>query len=58
MENMDIPKHKKKVKHNSPKKSNHKHNKIECIVEKNFIYGNKPHKWTMLGWYCSICGKV
>ena len=54
----EIPKYKKKAKPKKHEKSDHKHNKINCIVEKNFIYGNKSHHWTMLGWYCDICGKV
>ena len=58
MNDLEIPKHKKKATHITPKKSNHKHNKIECIVKRNFIYGNKPHTWYMLGWYCDVCGKV
>lgn len=58
MNNSEIPKYRKKAKHNNPKKSNHKHNKIKCIVIKKFTYGNKPHTWNMLGWYCDICGRV
>ena len=54
----EIPKHRKKAKHQPPKKQDHKHNKIKCIVIKKFTYGNKPHTWNMLGWYCDICGKV
>lgn len=54
----EIAKYKKKAKHQSPKKLKHKHNKIECIVEKHFVFGSKPHTWYMLGWYCDICGKV
>lgn len=54
----EIAKYMKKTKHHTPKKLKHKHNKIECIVEKHFIFGNKPHTLNMLGWYCDICGKV
>lgn len=56
--NDEIPKYKKKSKHTPPKKSDHKHNKVKCIVKRNFIYGNKPDTWYMLGWYCPICNKV
>lgn len=55
---IEIPKYRKKANHKPAKKVNHKHNKIKCIVIKNFIYGNKPHTWNMLGWYCDKCGKV
>lgn len=58
MNDLEIPKHKKKAKHNTPKKVNHKHNKIKCIVKRNLTHGNKPDTWHMLGWYCNICGKV
>ena len=58
MNDLEIPKYKKKAKHNTPKKVNHKHNKLKCIVKRNFTHGNKPDTWYMLGWYCDICGKV
>ena len=58
MDTLEVPKYRKKSKHKPPKKLDHKHNKIKCIVLKNFTYGNKPHSWYMLGWYCDICGKV
>lgn len=54
----EIARHKKKSKQHAPKKLDHKHNKIKCIVKRSFTYGNKPHSWLMLGWYCDICGKV
>lgn len=54
----EIAKHKKKSKRTAPKKLDHKHNKIKCIVKYHYTYGNKSNIWFMLGWYCSICGKV
>lgn len=54
----EIPKYKKKAKHQSPKKTDHKHERIDCIVEEHRIYGNKPSVWMMLGWFCPICNKV
>ena len=56
--NNEIPKHKKKAKHNTPKKADHKHKKVECIVEEHRIIQNTPSVWMMLGWHCPICNKV
>lgn len=58
MDILEVPKYRKKANHKHHKKSDHKHNKIKCVVIKKFTYGNKPHSWYMLGWYCDICGKV
>ena len=54
----DIPKYRKKTHKKSTKKSNHKHDKIPCRVHYNSMYGNKIMEYDLLGWYCSICGKV
>lgn len=54
----DIPKYRKKIQKKSVKKSDHKHDKIPCRVHHKSIYGNKVMEYDLLGWYCSICGKV
>ena len=51
----EIASYKKKKKHSNPKKTNHKHIKVQCVV-KNSKRPNNP--LYMLGWYCSICNKI
>jgi hypothetical protein len=53
MDNKEIPKHRKKSKKKTPRKSNHKHE--YKLVEKK--------EWVIEGWFthievCMICGKV
>lgn len=58
----EIPKHKKNTGSNiskAKKKSKHKHQYEECLIQHNFNFpGKEPHVTTDLQSYCIICGKI
>lgn len=57
----EIPKYLKSTESNISKnnrKSKHKHQYEECLIQYNFRYVNKDHLMTSLHSYCAICGKI
>lgn len=57
----DIPKHLKSTESNiskSNRKSKHKHQYEECLIQYNLKYTNKDTLITNLQSYCTICGKI
>lgn len=56
----EIPKYHKTTESNiskSNRKSKHKHQYEECLIQYNFRYANKDHLMTNIHSYCTICGK-
>lgn len=54
-EEIDTPRYRKRAKHASPKKSNHKHDFHPCVYE--YPSSTQATK-TTIGTYCPICGKI
>lgn len=61
----EVPKYKKPTDSNiskSNRKSKHKHQYEECLLQYNFAYNdytnNRTNTSTHLGSYCIICGKI
>ena len=59
----EIPRHKKKSKAKTPKKSQHKHTYKPCVIEYPLDWYKKEHersgeKQFSIGTYCAICGKI
>lgn len=55
----EVPRHQKKKKSNTSdahKKSDHKHEYVECLFE--FTIGKNNNKECAKGEYCKICGKI
>lgn len=58
---LEIPKHFKPTESNiskSNRKSKHKHQYEECLIQYNFNYLRENHIITTLHSYCTICGKI
>lgn len=59
--NQEIPKYLKSKQSNiskSNRKSKHKHQYEECLIQYNFRYANENNLMTYLHSYCTICGKI
>lgn len=57
----EIPKYHKSTESNvskSNRKSKHKHQYEECLIQYNFDFVGKNHLITCLHSYCTICGKI
>lgn len=57
----EVPKYKKQKESNiskSNKKSKHKHQYEECLIQYNFTQYNLNKLMTKLMSYCTICGKI
>lgn len=57
----DIPKYYKTTNSNISKnnrKSKHKHNYKECLIQYQSTFAGKNHLNTRLYTYCTICGKI
>ena len=57
----EIPKHHKSTESNiskSNRKSKHKHQYEECLIQYNFDFAGKTYITTCLHSYCIICGKI
>lgn len=57
----EIPKYYKSAESNvskSNRKSKHKHQYEECLIQYNFDFVGKNHLITCLHSYCTICGKI
>lgn len=57
----EIPKYKKATQSNiskSKKKSHHKHEYAECLLQYDFSYRDRNILMTSLASYCKICGKI
>lgn len=59
----DIPKHKKKARNKTPRKSNHTHIYEPCVLEYPIEWWKKAHERsdkqkTEIGAFCPICGKI
>lgn len=57
----EIPKYLKQKESNiskSNRKSKHKHQYEECLIQYNFNFVGKIHITTSLHSYCTICGKI
>lgn len=60
-QNQDIPKHYKSTKSNiskSNRKSKHKHQYEECLIQYDSTFVGKTNKHTRLTGYCTVCGKI
>lgn len=60
-QNQDISKHYKSTKSNiskSNRKSKHKHQYEECLIQYDSIFAGKTNRHTRLKGYCTICGKI
>lgn len=59
--NQEIPKYKKNTGSNISKiekKSKHKHQYKECLIQYQFSFAGKNNIQTQLCSYCTICGKI
>ena len=57
----EVEKYKKQTESNiskSNRKSKHKHQYNECLIQYNFNFADKIHINTCLRSYCIICGKI
>lgn len=57
----EIPKYKKLTQSNvskSRKKSRHKHQYAECLLQYEFPYRGRNILMTSLASYCTVCGKI
>ena len=57
----EVEKYKKQTESNiskSNRKSKHKHQYNECLIQYNFNFTGKIHITTCLRSYCIICGKI
>ena len=57
----EIPKHLKQKESNiskSNRKSKHKHQYEECLIQYPFIFAGKNYISTCLYTYCTVCGKI
>lgn len=57
----EIPKYLKQKESNiskSNRKSKHRHQYEECLIQYNFRYANNDNLMTTLYSYCTICGKI
>lgn len=57
----EIPKYLKQKESNiskSNRKSKHKHQYEECLIQYDSIFAGKTNRHTRLKGYCSICGKI
>lgn len=57
----DVPKYRKSTDNNiskSNRKSKHKHQYEECLIQYPFIFAGKNHIRIGLYTYCTICGKI
>lgn len=57
----DIPKYLKQKESNiskSNRKSKHKHNYEECLIQYEPTFARKDHIRTSLNTYCTVCGKI
>ena len=57
----DIPKYLKSTESNiskSNRKSKHKHQYKECLIQYQFLFVGKNNIQTQLYSYCTICGKI
>ena len=57
----EVEKYKKQTESNiskSNRKSKHKHQYNECLIQYNFNFADKIHITTCLRSYCIICGKI
>lgn len=60
-QNQDIPKYYKSTESNiskSNRKSKHKHQYEECLIQYDSIFAGKINRHTRLTGYCTICGKI
>lgn len=61
MQDDEIGKYKKQTESNiskSNRKSKHKHQYNECLIQYESTFAGKTHINTILYGYCSICGKI
>lgn len=57
----EIPKYRKSTDSNiskSNRKSKHKHQYEECLIQYDFPYNDRTNTTTRLSSYCTICGKI
>lgn len=61
MQDDEIGKYKKQTESNiskSNRKSKHKYQYNECLIQYNFNFADKIHITTYLCSYCTLCGKI
>lgn len=61
MQDDEVGKYRKQTESNiskSNRKSKHKHQYSECLIQYNFNFTGKIHITTCLRSYCIICGKI
>ena len=57
----EVPKYRKHTDSNisrSNRKSKHKHQYKECLIQYDFPYNDRTNTTTRLNSYCIICGKI